>query len=114
MPRSTTVIGKKGEDMAVEYLQQAGYKILARNWRTRRCEIDVVAMKDSAVYFIEVKYRSRADQGKGLDYITPQKLLQMKFAADIWVARHSWRGMYSLSAIGVDGRSGKVEIKEVI
>jgi Holliday junction resolvase-like predicted endonuclease len=114
MQRNTITIGKIGEDTTVNYLKQNGYRILARNWRTRRCEIDIVALKDSAVYFIEVKFRSKSSQGNGLDYITPSKRRQMKFAADVWVARNNWQGAYFLSAVAVDGRLNKIEMVEAI
>ena len=51
-------MGHIGEDMAVEYLQQNGYCILNRNWTNKgRKEIDIVAIKDDIVVFIEVRRR---------------------------------------------------------
>lgn len=51
-------LGKKGEDLAVEYLQKNGYKILARNFRFQKAEIDIVAEKDNLIVVVEVKARS--------------------------------------------------------
>lgn len=50
--------GKKGEDLAVEYLQKNGYKILVRNFRFQKAEIDIVTEKDSLIVVVEVKARS--------------------------------------------------------
>ncbi|GAA5091659.1 YraN family protein [Chryseobacterium ginsengisoli] len=50
--------GKKAEDLAVEYLQKNGYKILVRNFRFQKSEIDIVAEKDNLIIVIEVKARS--------------------------------------------------------
>lgn len=102
---STTSTGRAAEDAAAEYLQAKGYKILEKNWRTRWCEIDVVAEKDRAVFFVEVKYRQSESWGSGLEYITPKKVQQMTFAAEFWVHTHKWRGDYRLSAIEVSGEN---------
>jgi uncharacterized protein (TIGR00252 family) len=95
--------GRAAEAKAAEYLEQQGYRVLQRNWRTRWCEIDIVTQKDNTVYLVEVKYRQKAWQGTGLDYITPKKLQQMAFAAEFWVQAHHWPGDYSLAAVEVSG-----------
>lgn len=99
----STSVGRQAEDAAASYLSNKGFTILEQNWRTRACEIDVVAKKDTRVYFVEVKYRSSTRQGSGLDYITPKKLKQMQFAAESWVNEQKYTGDYSLSAIEVSG-----------
>lgn len=95
--------GHEAESKAAQYLQELGYEILDTNWHTRWCEIDIVARRDRRVYFVEVKSRKTSGQGSGLDYITPQKLRQMSFAADMWVSNHDWAGEYQLSALAIDG-----------
>ena len=100
----STASGRAAEDAAAEYLKRKGYKILAQNWRTRWCEIDIVAERKNVVYFVEVKYRRSSTQGSGLEYITQRKLAQMQFAAESWVHEQAWRGDYRLSAIEVSGQ----------
>lgn len=100
---TTTTIGKAAEDAAAQYLSSKKYEILDQNWRTRWCEIDIIAQKKKVIYFVEVKYRKSDVWGGGLEYITPKKLDQMRFAAEFWVSNHSWRGDYRLSAIEVTG-----------
>lgn len=95
--------GRKAEQVAADFLQQKGCTILQQNWRTRQCEIDIVARRGNIVYFCEVKYRAQARQGSGLDYITPKKLAQMRFAAELWVQTNEWQGEYQLCAIEVSG-----------
>lgn len=97
----STQIGNTAESAAADYLDALGYTVIERNWRTRVCEIDIVAQKQTTIYFVEVKYRQGAQQGRGLDYITPAKLKQMEFAAQCWVQEHSYEGDYELSAIEV-------------
>lgn len=95
--------GQRAEQKAADYLAGLRYTVVAQNWRTRWCEIDIVATKDGTVYFVEVKYRSNSDYGVGLDYITQRKLEQMNFAAEFWMASHQWHGKAELAAIEVAG-----------
>ncbi len=96
--------GHEAEKYAVEYLRKAGYKVLALNWRRPRAEIDIIARnKRGPVTFIEVKYRQSTAQGSGLDYITPRKLKQMRFAAELWVMEERYGGEYVLGAVELSG-----------
>lgn len=99
----STYTGRDAENAAAEYLKTQRFEILDQNWRTRWCEIDVVAKKKQTVYFVEVKYRARESWGSGLEYITPRKLRQMTFAAESWVSANNWCGDYQLAAIEVTG-----------
>lgn len=99
----TTTIGHQAEAAAARYLESHGYRVVERNWRTRWCEIDVIAIRGSAVSLVEVKYRSRNHWGSGMDYITPLKRKQMAFAAEFWMAAHEWLGPVYLAAVEVTG-----------
>lgn len=100
--------GRQAEQAAAEYLVRQGYTVLEHNWRTRYCEIDIVAQKGKAVYFVEVKYRGSDGQGTGLDYITPKKLSQMRFAAELWLQSHDWNDDCCLAAIELTGPTYEV------
>jgi uncharacterized protein (TIGR00252 family) len=100
---TTFATGRQAESVAAKFLQAKGCAIIAQNWRTRWCEIDIVATREQVVYFCEVKYRQRLSQGSGLEYITSKKLAQMRFAAASWVHTHAWRGEYEMCAIEVSG-----------
>ncbi|MCA9329223.1 YraN family protein [Candidatus Saccharibacteria bacterium] len=96
-------IGRYAEQVASEYLMNNGYKIVDRNWRTRWCEIDIVAHKNNCLYFCEVKYRKNTNHGHGLEYITKNKITKMQLSAELWVNTYSYEGDYSLSAISISG-----------
>ena len=85
-PMTTRQIGDKGERAAADWLAANGHEIIARNWRTRYCEIDIVSVKGEALYFTEVKYRKNDDFGDGLAAITAKKQRQMRFAAELFLA----------------------------
>ena len=85
-PMTTRQIGDKGEQAAADWLMARGHEIVARNWRTRYCEIDIVSVKGEVLYFTEVKYRKNDDFGDGLAAITAKKQRQMRFAAELFLA----------------------------
>ena len=85
-PMTTRQIGDKGEQAAADWLAADGHEIIARNWRTRYCEIDIVSVKGEVLYFTEVKYRKNDDCGDGLAAITAKKQRQMRFAAELFLA----------------------------
>jgi uncharacterized protein (TIGR00252 family) len=105
---TTFETGRRAESVAAAFLEAKGCEIIAQNWRTRWCEIDIVAQRDSTVYFCEVKYRLTANQGLGFDYITAKKLQQMQFAAELWVAKYNWQGECSVCAIEVSGPNFRI------
>jgi Holliday junction resolvase-like predicted endonuclease len=105
---STSATGRQAEAAAAAFLVRKGCTIVVQNWRTRRCEIDVVAERGGTLYICEVKYRLTNKQGGGLDYITPKKLAQMRFAASCFVHAHAWNGQISICAIEVSGPAFRV------
>lgn len=105
----STEIGRQAERATATFLRQHGFTILQQNWRTRWCEIDLIARKTQAIYFIEVKYRATNRQGAGLDYITPRKYQQMQFAAEFWLGRYGRNDFeYRLAAAEVSGPAFEV------
>jgi len=104
--------GAQAEAAVVRYLKANGFTIRDQNWKNRWGEIDIVAEKNSIMHFVEVKYRQSDEQGSGFDYITPTKLRQMGFAANMWVESNGWTGEYVLSAAQVAGNKYEVEFIE--
>jgi uncharacterized protein (TIGR00252 family) len=100
---ASTSVGQQAEARVADYLIENGFKILNANWRTRWCEIDVIAQKDKIVYFIEVKYRLNQTHGTGFEYITRHKLSQIRFATKFWTAQNNWEGDCRLIAAEVSG-----------
>ena len=102
--------GHYAERQAAEYLKKHGYKIIAMNWRHTRAEIDIIAQKKSRfglakhpLVFFEVKHRKNSEQGYGLDYITPKKLAQMQFAANLYISQTNYSGELRLGAVELIG-----------
>jgi putative endonuclease len=78
-------LGKKGEDLAVEYLEQNGYKILDRNWTYQKAEIDIIAEKESILAVIEVKTRSSLNFGLPQDFVKPKKIQLLVKAVNAYI-----------------------------
>jgi putative endonuclease len=81
-------LGKSGEDLAVEELARRGYAILARRYRTRHGEIDVVARDGEALVFVEVKARTTTEFGAAAEAVTPWKQRRLVSMATDYLARH--------------------------
>ena len=109
---NTTDIGRQAEEKVAQQLHKNGHKIEVMNWRTRWCEIDIVSVHKSTVYFTEVKFRSSDDWGDGFSYITDKKLKQMKFAAEMWISDKNWQGEATLQGASVDS-DDNIEIIEL-
>jgi uncharacterized protein (TIGR00252 family) len=106
-------VGSEAEAKVAKFLKQQGYKVLARNWKTKACEVDIVATKDAKLYFVEVKYRKDAKQGGGLAAITPKKLKQMEFASQIFASVNSLEGVDKRLAVA-DVTGENYEIKDFL
>jgi len=106
----TTEVGKQSEQTAADYLVSLGFEIMNRNWRTKSCEIDIIAYKRNVLYFVEVKFRSGSESG--YEYITSKKYKQMSYAADLWVLQNKWKGVYQLSGISIDGPAKNISFIE--
>src|SRR3989338_9029077 len=73
MSRARIELGKAGEDLAVDYLQGKGYRILQRNFKCALGEIDIIARHKDSICFIEVKTRTNLDKGLPQEAITGPK-----------------------------------------
>ena len=70
---NTRKTGQRYEDMAVEYIEKQGYRVLERNYRCRYGEIDIIARHQGYLVFIEVKYRKGADNTGAFEAVNIRK-----------------------------------------
>ncbi len=80
--------GKKGEDLAEQYLKKKGFEIIERNFRIRGGEIDIIAIDQDTLVFVEVKTRSSNEFGTPLEAITPWKLRSVIKTAEFYKLIH--------------------------
>ena len=77
--------GNFGEDIAAAHLTQHGYAIIARNFRTRLGEIDLIAQNERCLVFVEVKLRKVGARVSGAESITPAKQRKLHLAAETYL-----------------------------
>ena len=82
-------LGKKGEAIAVEFLQKNNYQILERNWRFKKAEIDVIAKKNDVLAVVEVKTRSSNYFGNPQDFVNPKKIKLMVLAMNEYILKNN-------------------------
>ena len=99
-------LGDRGEQVVVDYLVTAGHEIVARNYKTKLFEVDIISQKNEMLYFTEVKYRSDHDFGEALDFIDKKKQQKMHLAVEGFMATHpeyaNFRPTLAVAAVGKD------------
>lgn len=85
---TTTRIGGEGEDHAVRYLLSRGYRIRCRNYRHRKAEIDIIALREGVLVIIEVKTRTGSFYEALTDSITRAKINRLTRAAHHYIQEH--------------------------
>ena len=112
--KNTKSVGDRAETVVADFLIGKGYKIAFRNWKNKYCEIDIVAVKDKELYFVEVKYRNKNNWGDGLDAITAKKLKQMKFASSIFLENETDFMDYQPKLMAISVSGDKYDIGDVV
>ena len=94
-------IGDQGEDNAVNFLFANGYEVLERNYRFGRAEIDIIALKDSVMVFIEVKSRKNIIYGYPETFLSEQQQDRIHLAAEEYVLQQAWQGEVRFDIIAI-------------
>ena len=106
-------IGKKGEEIACDYLTKKGYKIVERNKRfSRYCEIDIIAQDKDTIVFCEVKTRKTSICGMPFEAITKSKYQNIKKGVFLYFKENSSYKKFRIDAVSVL-LEPKLEIKHL-
>jgi len=84
-----TTFGRRGEDLAVEFLLKEGYEILERNWYFKHNEVDILARDHNTLVVIEVKTRSGNSYGEPYTAVDIRKQRYLIFAAERYIFAHN-------------------------
>lgn len=106
LEKTTKEIGDEGEEKIAKLLVEKGHKIIARNYRTKFYEIDIISEKSGTIYFTEVKTRKNSRYGTPLEAINKNKLKKMSFAAESYM---QGRGEDFELAVGIVNGCGKLD-----
>ncbi len=92
MSRARADKGAAGEDIAVDYLQKLGYRILHRNLRLSRYEIDIICRDAATIVFVEVKRSLTGKFGHPATWIDERKRENLRRAAQIYIEKYGVAG----------------------
>lgn len=106
-------LGNRGENLAVEFLQNNGYTILDRNWRFKKAEIDIIALKNDILAGIEVKTRSTNYFGNPQDFVSTKKIQLLVEAMDEYVSTKDLDVEVRFDIIGVLISQDQQEIEHI-
>ena len=103
-------LGDRGEQVVADFLTAAGHEIVARNYKTKLFEVDIISQKAQVLYFTEVKYRSGRDFGEALDFIDKKKQQKMHLAVAGFLTAHpEYADFMSILAVAAVGEDFKLE-----
>ncbi len=111
-------LGSSGEDLAARFLAAKGFAVLARGWRTRHGEVDLIVRDGHGVRFVEVKTRTSADFGPPEEAVTATKLRKIAAVAERFLEGRGWQHLdrqIDVIAItpGADGRPAIRHLEDV-
>ena len=104
-------LGKKGEQLAVDFLLKNGYDIVERNYRFDKAEVDIIARKEDILAIVEVKTRSTTDFGNPEDFVKPKQIKNLVKAVDEYVNENNLdvEVRFDIIAIVKTGKNYQIE-----
>lgn len=114
MSQERTAFGLLGERVAQRWLEQAGWRVLQRRFRSGHRDIDLVVERSGLVAFVEVKARRGADFGDPIEAVNWRKQRELSRSASVWIDRHGRPGeVYRFDVIGVLVIGSRVRVRHV-
>jgi putative endonuclease len=93
--------GGKGENLAAEFLKRKGFDIVARNYRYKHAEIDLIIKRDNWLIFVEVKTRSSNSFGEPEEFVSAFKASKIFEAAEAYIFKTDWQGHVRFDVVSV-------------
>ena len=107
---TTKQLGDQGEQVVVDYLEASSHEIVARNYKTKLFEVDIISRRSRVLYFTEEKYRGGSDFGAGLDFIDQKKQQKMRLAVEgFMTANPEYADFIPTLAVAAVGKDFKLE-----
>lgn len=106
-------LGKLGEELAVDFLQQNGYEILETNWRFQKAEVDIIAQKEGILAVVEVKTRSSIDFGLPQDFVKPKKIQLLVKAINEYVTSNDLETEVRFDIIAINKEGAAFHIQHI-
>jgi putative endonuclease len=103
--------GKKGEDLAADFLSRQGYEIVERNFRYKRSEIDLIVRKENWLIFVEVKMRSSDAFGYPEEFVDYKKAKNIVYGAEQYTYENNYNGNVRYDVVAITMRDGVPDLK---
>ncbi len=113
MSVSTNSLGKSGESHAITHLVGLGFKILERNWRFRRAEIDIIAENEQFIVFVEVKMRKDTVMGNPEQAVTRKKQKRIILAANEYLVSNNLEKEARFDLVSIVYGEGPLKIDHI-
>jgi putative endonuclease len=106
-------LGQEGEELAREHLAKKGYRILHRNWKSGKREIDIIAENKDFIVFVEVKTRTDDFHMHPRHAVTSEKQKSIIFAAEAYIARYNIDKESRFDIISIISNGKSIEIEHI-
>ncbi|MBF0557733.1 MAG: YraN family protein [Nitrospirae bacterium] len=106
--------GRKGEDIAAEYLKAKGYKILHRNFRTPVGEADIIVSDNDVLVFVEVKARTGRSFGEPFEAVDFRKQGKIRKIALYYLKLHKFEKQVRFDVVSIVSRNGDHDIRHIM
>lgn len=106
-------LGNWGEDLASKLLENKGYQVLARNWRFKRAEVDLIVQNEQFLVFVEVKVRKNANFGHPEVFVNEQKTQLIRMASEQFQINIGYNGFIRFDIISVEGNPQQFEVLHI-
>ncbi|MGL5937684.1 MAG: YraN family protein [Phocaeicola sp.] len=106
-------LGQTGEDWAAKYLINKGYKLLHRNWRSGKKELDIIAERKGVLIIIEVKTRQNLTYGAPEEAVTNQKIRRIIASTDAYLRKNQIDLPVQFDIITVVGKTAPFELTHI-
>ncbi len=93
--------GNTGENLAADFLQKKGYEIVARNYRYKRAEIDLIVQQKNLLVFVEVKTRTSSSFGEPEAFVDTKKTVKIFEGAGQYIHETNWNGNIRFDIVSV-------------
>lgn len=107
-------IGNKGEDIAANYLQKNGLKIINRNIKNRYGEIDIIAKQNNMLIFVEVRTRKKDSLVSAVASINYQKQQKWQKASQFYIQQNNWNGDCRFDVVAITYQNNDYQIEWLI
>jgi putative endonuclease len=113
---SRKALGRRGEDLACDYLEHNGFAIVERNYRTRRGEIDIIAHGENREVFVEVKTRRTSEFGEPEEAVTDTKVRRIRGVASEYLHEKKLGTdvRFDVISVLIDGEGNLKDLRHIL